>query len=114
MFLNGNNLAGLLCTIYNNIYIKRLDGADIDNLGADSVGCELLCCSESGVNTDTGCYDGNVFTFANYGSLTDLKLVIGSVVDHRNCRTAESDVHRAFVLKSGTNCWYEPTSISRR
>ena len=104
MLLNGNNLSGLLCAVNDDLFIKGLDGADVDNLCADAVCCQLFCCSESGVYADTGSYDGNVLTLANYGSLADLKLVIGSVVDHRNCCTAESDIYRALMLKSCTNC----------
>ena len=42
VFLNGNDLSGLLCCCNDQLLIQRFDGVDVDDLGINAVCCKFL------------------------------------------------------------------------
>ena len=42
MLLNSHNLAGLLCSLYDQLLIQRFDCMDIDNLRINAICCQLF------------------------------------------------------------------------
>ena len=103
MLFHGDYLAGLLRAVKDDLLIEWLNGTDIYNLCADAFLFQHLRCTQSGIYADTGGYDSDIFTFADYCSLTDLEMITGMIVDHGYCGTSETDVYRSFIFQSGTN-----------
>lgn len=73
MLFHGDYLAGLLRAVKDDLLIERLNGTDVYNLCADAFLFQHLRCTQSGIYADTGGYDGDIFTFTDYCSLTDLE-----------------------------------------
>ena len=84
MLFYGNDLTGLLCTLYNKLFIQRLDCTDVYHFRINAFCLQKFSGAQCGIYADTGCHDGNILTFLYNVTLADFKMVFGSVVDYGN------------------------------
>ena len=104
MLFRRDDLAGLGGGLYDQFFIERLDGADVDDLRVDSIFCQHVRRLDGGGHAQAVGDDTHVLAFADDAALANLEIVI-LIENYRHRGAAKADVDRPFVLDSGSDCF---------
>ena len=109
MFLYRNNLACFFGCSNHQILIQRFNRMNINHLSKDAVCCQLPGSLQRLSNLKTCCNNSHVLTLTENNTLSHLKLVVRSVIDHRHSQTAKTDIYRTIMIQSslyGSLCFH--------
>ena len=103
MLLSGNDCARIGNSLCDDVAVDGLDGVDVHHARLDALGSEQLTCLKRHGNHQTGCDDGHVGAVCQLNATSELELVVGAIVDHGNCKSAEAEVEGAVGGESRLN-----------
>ena len=73
---------------------------NIDHFCINTFRCQLLRCLQTVVDRKSCRNDRYVFSFSKHNAFPKFKLIIRSVIDHRNSQTSEPHIHRPYIFVS--------------
>jgi len=98
----GDDGAGLLGSLQNQLGVERLDGVHVDDAGGDAVLGEQLARGERHLDVHADGDDRDVGAVREHGALAQLKLIAGDGVGHGlDGEAAETHVGRAVIVEQG-------------
>ena len=97
MLLNGDNLAGLLCCLADQLLIQRLDGVDVDDPCINAPFFQQLAGLDRLGHHQAGGHNGDVLAVAQDNALAQLEVVGLGIVKDRNRHSAKAQIDRANI-----------------
>ena len=99
MLFHGNDPLRLLRRLHQQLRIDRLDGMDIDHSGVHALSGQLLCRLQRSRYAQARGDDGQITAFSQGNALPNLKMVIRTVIDHRNRQAPEAQIDRPLISR---------------
>ena len=97
MLLAGENAASLPAGLYQQLFINRLDGVDIDDTGIDPLSGQQLTSLDGLAYQDTSSHNGHILAVPQGNALAHLKLVGRGIIKNGGSQTAKAQINRAYI-----------------
>ena len=114
MIFNSDQIAGCFCCRDDCIFINGFDGVHINNAHIISLLFQRSCSFYRSINTHTGGNNVQIFTFFDYISFTDFKVIVISLLINKGLLTSRNtNIHRTCIIQACTKYFLTLLCITR-